>query len=302
MIPDQFREFDRVARESFSFLVSEKGCSEPTVEYWRDYYLAYELPRDIKINVGTERGMGKSGWLGVFINIAYLGEGHVLYFLGSVLEELRIPVGAEQQAWPVSVKEYATAVKDNFESVIDYIRTHGLKRAKQGPDSESEEPGLVLRGADGSVTKSVCIGAGVHFWGSQFLPIGRESFWEIVDKGYSPSYVACRCPSCGYVGNVGQRQSAVFASLKYFKWISLLIVILSVVGCAVNGTWRQSDFRIPITAVAFFAWILSRIAEAKLAASGIVALCPRCGCESKEFTMEGPPPTIADPVNPLRSD
>lgn len=54
MIPGYFREFDRVAQESFGFLVSEK----PTVEFWRDYYLAYELPNDKKMGVGIERGMG----------------------------------------------------------------------------------------------------------------------------------------------------------------------------------------------------------------------------------------------------
>lgn len=300
MIPDYFREFDRVARESFSFLVSEKGCSEPTVEYWRDYYLAYELPSDVKISVGTERGIGKAGWLGVFINIAYLDKGHVLFFLDSVLEKLGIPAGAGQQSWPNSIKEYATIVKEHFESIVDYVGVHGVERAKQGPDSDSQESELVLRGVDGSVMKGVCSGAGVHFWGSRFLPIDVETFWGIVNKGYSPSYVACRCPSCGYVGNVGQRQTGAFAFIRIVKLISLLIVLLSVVGCAVIGSWRQSDFRIPVTVAAFFAWILSRIAEAKLAGSGSVALCPHCGCESKGFTPEGFPPTIHDRVNPLR--
>lgn len=301
MIPDYFREFDRVARESFSFLVSENGCSEPTVEYWRDYYLAYELPSDLKINVGTERGIGKAGRLGVFINIAYVGEGLVLFFLDPVLEELGIPVGAGQQSWPNNIKEYAAVVKEHFESIVDYVRAHGVERAKQGPDSGSQESGLVLRGSDGSLTKSVCIGAGVHFWGSQFLPIDVETFWGIVNEGYSPSYVACRCPSCGYIGNVGQRQTGAVAFVRKVKLIASLIVFLSVVGCAVIGSWRQSDLRIPVTVAAFFAWILSRIAETKLAGSGSVALCPHCGCESKEFSLEGPPPTINDRVNPLRS-
>ncbi len=40
MIPGYFREFDRVARESFGFLVSEK----PTVEFWRDYYWPMSCP------------------------------------------------------------------------------------------------------------------------------------------------------------------------------------------------------------------------------------------------------------------
>jgi len=300
MIPEYFREFDRVARESFSFLVSEKGCAEPTVEYWRDYYLAYEFPSDIKISVGTERGIGKVGWLGVFINIAYLDEGHVLFFLDSVLEELGSPAGAGKQSWPSSIKEYATVVKENFESIVDYVRAHGVEKAKKGPDTGSEESVLVLRGADGSMTKSVCSGAGVHFWGSQFLPIDVETFWGIVNKGYSPSYVACRCPSCGYVGNVGQRQTGAFRIVSNARSISLLIVLLSVVGCALSGSWRQSDFSVLVTAAAALAWVLSRIAEAKLAGSGFVALCPHCGCESKGFTPEGPPPTIGDRVNPLR--
>ncbi|MCP3963793.1 MAG: hypothetical protein GY719_38645 [bacterium] len=143
MIPEYFREFDRVVRESFDFLVSEKGCSEPTVEYWRDYYLAYELPSDIKINVGTERGMGRAGWFGVFINIAYLDKGHVLFFLDSVLEELGIPVEAGQQSWPVSIKEYATAVREHFDSVVDYIRAHGVESPRKhhpvwGPDPRTD--------------------------------------------------------------------------------------------------------------------------------------------------------------------
>ena len=302
MIPDQFREFDRVARESFSFLVQERGCPDPTVEYWRDYYLAYELPTDIKISVGTERGMGDAGWLGVFINIAYKDEGHVLFFLDSVLEELGVSTGAKKLSWSSSIKEYSTVFKEHFESIVDYVRAQGVERGKQGLDSKSQESSLVLRGADGSVMKSVCIGAGVHFWGSQFLPIDLETFWGIVDKGYSPTYAAFRCPSCGYLGNVGQRlrQTGAFTFVKKIKLISLLIVVLSVVGCAVIGGWRESDFRIPVTAAAFLVWVLARIAEAKLAGSGFMALCPRCGCESKEFTLEGPPPTVADGVNPLR--
>ncbi len=71
MIPDQFREFDQAALTSFDFLVHEKGCSEPTVEYWRDYFLTYHLPEDVTISIGTERGMLKSGWLGLAIDIAY---------------------------------------------------------------------------------------------------------------------------------------------------------------------------------------------------------------------------------------
>jgi len=302
MIPDQFREFDRVARGSFRFLVQERGCAHPTVEYWRDYYLAYELPSDIKISVGTERGISGAGWLGVFINIAYKDEGHVLFFLDSVLEELGVSTRAGKLSWPSSIKEYSAVFEEHFDSIVDYVRAQGVERAKQGPDSKSQDSSLVLRGADGSVMKSVCIGAGVHFWGSQFLPIDLETFWGIVDKGYSPTYAAFRCPSCRYRGNVGQRlrKTGTFAFVRTIKLISLLIVVLSVVGCAVIGGWRQSDFRVPVTAAAFLAWVLSRIAEAKLAGSGFLALCPHCGCESNEFTLEGPPPTVADGVNPLR--
>ena len=299
MIPDYFREFDRVAQESFEFLVSEKGCSEPTVEYWRDYYLAYETPTNIKISVGTERGMAKVGWLGVFINIAYLEKGHVLFFLDSVLEELGIPVNAKQQSWPDNIKEYAAVVASHFDAIVDYIRARGAEKATQDPGSESQGSGLVLRGADGSTTKMMYTGAGVHFWGSQFLPIGRQGFWRIVDKGYSPTYAACRCPSCGYVGNVGQKGAGTFVILRCIKFILLLIVLISVVGCVVVDAWRQSDLMVPVTAGAFFAWILSRLVDAKLP-QRLVAWCPECGCESKEFSMEGPPPTINDRVNPLR--
>ena len=301
MIPDQFREFDRVARESFSFLIRDRGCSEPTVEYWRDYYLAYEPPSDVKISVGTERGMGPAGWLGVFINIAYRGEGHVLFFLDDILGKLGVPTEAGKQGWPKSIQEYAAIFDTHFERIVDYVRARGVERARQGPESGPPESGLVVRGADGSAAKTTCAGAGVHFWGSRYLPIDREPFWKIVDKGYLPSYVECRCPSCGYVGNVGQRQAGSFALIKAVKTISFLIVLVSMVGCAVIGSWRESDFSVPVTVAAVVVWAVSRFAEAKLvAASGFTAWCPHCGCESNEFAVEGQPPTIDDRVNPLR--
>ena len=240
IIPDEFREFDRVARESFGFLVQEMGCSEPAVEYWRDYYLVYELLDDVKINVGTELGMGEAGWLGVYPSIAYRGEGHVLFFLDGILEELGVPVGAGERPWPDNVKEYAAVVEEHFDRIVDYVRSNGVELAREGPGGGSGESSIVLRGADGSPLKTVCIGAGVHFWGSQYLPIDHETFWKIADQGYAPSYAACRCPSCGYAGNVGQRQAQTWAVAlaSKVKWISRLIVLLSMAGCAVIGGWR----------------------------------------------------------------
>jgi hypothetical protein len=187
MIPKAFREFDEVAQKSFAFLVHEKACLEPTVEYWRDFYLVYQVPDDVRISVGTERGMGPAGWLGVFINIAYRNSGHVLFSLDEILEELAITGQAGQPPWPSNLQLYAEVLKEHFEEIVTYVRTRGMERAKHGPDSEGV--GSVLRGADGALTESIHTGAGVHFWAADFLPIKRETFWQII-KNKSAAFLA----------------------------------------------------------------------------------------------------------------
>jgi hypothetical protein len=56
MVPDVFRDLDRVAAREFAFLVDQRGSESLTVEFWRDYFLVYPIAEDLQVRVGMERG------------------------------------------------------------------------------------------------------------------------------------------------------------------------------------------------------------------------------------------------------
>ena len=56
MWTDQLKHFERAVRQAFDFLHEEKGYSEPSVEYARDFFLIYDNPSEhTQICIGWER-------------------------------------------------------------------------------------------------------------------------------------------------------------------------------------------------------------------------------------------------------
>ena len=290
MIPDEFRELDKVASESLAFLVHEKGCTGPTVEYWRDYFLVYQLSDDLLFKVGMERS-----WLVPFLFLEYYWEGGLTHFeLDKVLNKLGIAVDTTafpvcqgladksismksatqeeqlKQEWPRYLRAYAKALREHFDAVIDHVQT-------------SRVGGTVLK--EGSSV----IGAGSHFMGAHhsdasFSPVDRETFWKITDKEFAVTYSSFRCPSCAYEGNVGIERQVDYAGRLIGKigGVSWLLAVASLAGCLAE-TWRESEYMLPFTLAMIIIGILTHFIQKKYI--WFIYYCPKCDYCGEGFDL-----------------
>ena len=142
-MPPVFGELDSVATEAFEFLVSEHDSKVPVVQYWRDYFLVYELPSYVTISVGMERS-----WLVPFIFVQFSADALGRRELRDILRELDVPVDtagfplcesikekgvphgmvlhktkrAQLEAeWPVYLEVYAKALREHYDAVVERI-------------------------------------------------------------------------------------------------------------------------------------------------------------------------------------
>ncbi len=222
-IPQTFRDLDRVVAQDFGFLVDRKGCNPPTVEYWRDYFLVYSLPEDLRFRIGMERGT-----VVPFIFIEYHQDRLVLFHLpqlldamGLFLDDSEFPNSARLaesfsteeyerlestlfSEWPKHLRESARVLDQHFDAIVSRVQS-----ASQ--ESGAQEIGYVMR--EGVPV----IGAGAHFLHRRILPIERNEFWRIVDRGFAPSYAAATCPLCGETGNMGIREQIPTSFFEQFR-------------------------------------------------------------------------------------
>ncbi len=136
MWTDDVERFASAARESFVFLERERGYSEPTVEYARDYFLVYDCVAEAsRIAVGWERS-----WFVPFIRINDVSLREAFEELGITVDASRFPT-CERLArkrlpgirelfihWrkkallamecPSYLAAYASALRENYESVL----------------------------------------------------------------------------------------------------------------------------------------------------------------------------------------
>jgi hypothetical protein len=120
------------------------------------------------------------------------------------VEEYRKLEGVLSSEWPVYLNKCARVLDENFDAVVGLVRS-----ASQG--SLAEEIGVVLQ--PGVPT----LGAGSYFAHKRILPIEREDFWRLADRGFSPSYAPVTCPSCSGTGNVGVRELRPASFLGWFR-------------------------------------------------------------------------------------
>lgn len=223
MVPDIFRDLDRVAAEEFNFLVDQKGSKAPTVEFWRDYFLAYSIAEDLQFLVGMERGC-----LVPFIFIHSRRERLVMFYFPKLLahlgysvysrevescaklaelfsvEEYRKLEGVIASEWPAYLNKCAQALNENFDAIVGLVHS-----ASQG--SMAEEIGTVAQQG------VPVIGAGSYFIHKPILPITRDDFWRLADRGFVPSYSPVTCPLCGGTGNMGVRKLRPTSFLGWFR-------------------------------------------------------------------------------------
>lgn len=294
MLPGVFRQLDEVAYDCFGFLEQEADCPEPTVEYWRDYFLAYQLADDVRLRVGMERS-----WLLPFLFVDYRDQGHVQFELREILRELDVTVDTArfpacdqlsssegsgklalhaskktvlESEWPEYLRQYSTALRQHFDDVLDFARTKGSSRAEAG-QSNSDGPGLVLQQVGGDPPSAV-IGAGSYFEQREFEPVTRSEFWKILDRGYAVSYLAATCPSCKSTGNFGVRHTPLGKIVSRVRSLALVSLAFSVAALVFIAEWRQGSLGIWLTTGLVLVWLVSHFA----ARTGAVTefMCPKC--------------------------
>jgi hypothetical protein len=223
MVPDIFRDLDRVAAQEFAFLVHQKGSKAPTVEFWRDYFLVYPIAEDLQFQVGMERGTlvpfifihSHREQLVVFYFPKLVASlGHSLYSREAEscaklaeffsIEEYRKLEGVIASEWPAYLNKCAQVLNENFDAIVGLVRS-----ASQG--SMGAEIGTVVRQG------VPAIGAGSYFIHKRILPIERDDFWRLADRGFSPSYAPVTCPLCGGTGNMGVRKLRPTSFLGWFR-------------------------------------------------------------------------------------
>lgn len=300
IFPPLFRELDRVAAESFASLVSDKQCIGPTVEYWRDYFLVYQAPKDVRIRVGMERD-----WPVPFIFLEYKNDGHVFFDFRQVLGALQISIDSSEfstceslaesgwsegvlsgipeeqltSEWTRYLVEYSQTLRAHFEEVLTYVATTGSKQAETGEEGSG---GTVIQRTGEERTYDYVVAPGGKFVKAQFLPCDRETFWRIEDKGYSLTYSPATCPSCGYVGNGGWARKKTVASklVDAAHRIVLLLLVISIASLLVVAIWHR-DILIPLTQAAVGVFVLFSLTH-WARANMLEYYCPKC-----EFV--GPP-------------
>lgn len=223
MVPDIFRDLDQVTVQEFSFLVDQKGSKAPWVEFWRDYFLVYPIAEDLQVRVGMERGT-----VVPFVFLQYHKERLVMFHFPSLLAALELSVdspdvrdcarlarsfsieeyrrleGVLASEWPLYLKECARVLHDHFDAIVARARSASL-------ESDAEGIGAVVPAG------VPAIGAGAYFLHKRILPIERDDFWRLVDRGFTPSYAPVTCPSCGVMDNMGLRKLKPASFLGWFK-------------------------------------------------------------------------------------
>jgi hypothetical protein len=222
-VPDIFRDLDRVAAQEFAFLVDQKGSKPPTVEFWRDYFLVYPIAEDLQVRVGMERGTPDPPFVFIHYNRERLVSFNFSKLLAALvlsvdsseaqncarlsqsfsIEEYRRLEGPLASEWPAYLRECARILSDHFDAVIARVRSASQESAAAGI-------GVVL--PEGIPV----IGAGAHFIHKRALPIEREDFWRLTDRGFAPSYLPVTCPLCGGTGNMGVRKLKPTSFLAWF--------------------------------------------------------------------------------------
>ncbi len=204
MVPEVFRDFDRVAAQEFAFLVDQKDSKPPTVEFWRDYVLVYPIAEDLQVRIAMERGTPIA-----FIAIHSHRERLVSFDFPTLLAALGLSVDssearscARSPEWPVDLRECARELNDHFDAILARVRS---------ASQESTAAGI------GTVVPAgvPVIGAGAHFIHKPILPIERDDFWRLIDRGFAPSYSPVTCPLCGKTGNIGVRE---LKPTSFFAW------------------------------------------------------------------------------------
>ena len=223
MVPDVFRDLDRIAAQEFGFLVDQKGSKPPTVEFWRDYFLVYRIAEDLQVRVGMERGavipfvfihshrerliqfdfVSLLAALELFIDSSDVRDCARLAQSFSI-EEYRRLEGVLASEWPVYIRECAKKLDDHFDAIVARARS-----ASQ--DSRAEGIGAVM--PEGVPI----IGAGTYFIHKRILPVERDDFWRLTDRGFAPSYSPVTCPLCGGTGNMGVRKLKPISFLAWFR-------------------------------------------------------------------------------------